>query len=80
MLSEQEAFDAKLESLLSEHLGQVVIFKDRQPIGFYESFKSAFDEALKLYGLEDVFLIAEIQEKKPTCASVSWMTGVMYTS
>lgn len=58
-LSERKLFDDNLSSWRIERLGQHVLIKGEQVIGFFNSLDEAFNEGCKLYGL-DTFFIEQI--------------------
>lgn len=74
---EQDAFDAALENLLRDHAGEVVIFKDERPVGFFASFDDAYREALARYGLDEVFFLSEVSRRSQDSSSLSWDLGVL---
>jgi len=75
---EQDAFDAMLPDLLRGHAGEFVIFKNREPVGFYPSYNDAYTAALDRFGHEAVFLISEVVERIPQPVSLSWNAGVLF--
>jgi hypothetical protein len=74
---EQDAFDAELPRLLPEHPGEFVIFKDKHPVAFFRSFDEAYGEALKRFGLDEIFLITQVAEPSPTSLSLTWDLAVL---
>lgn len=74
---EQDAFDAALRTLLREHEGEFVVFKDQRPVGFFESFQSAFESALRRFGLDAVFLVAPVSSAVQNYSSLSWDLAVL---
>jgi hypothetical protein len=74
---EQDAFDAALPDLLVEHRGQIVIFKDERPVGFYRSFEEAYAQAIRHFGLDTVFLISKVTVEKPSSSSITWDLAVL---
>jgi len=75
---EQAAFDRQLPELLLEHRGELVVFKDEVPQGFYKTYNDAYRAALDRFGLDDVFLISEVLERRPELVPISWTAGVMF--
>ncbi len=74
---EQAAFDARLDELLKTHPGKYVLFKNGEPIAFFDDYPSAYATALRQFGLDAVFLIAPIVKPNPQPVSISWEAGVM---
>ena len=56
---EKEAvfFNSKLEEWRQTHLGQFVVIKEDQVLGFYDSLEQAFSEGSKKFGLADFFVM-----------------------
>lgn len=75
---EQAAFDALLPSLLESHAGQYVLFKDGQPVEFFDGHEAAFNAGLERFGLDAVFLVAPIEPPAPRSVSLAWDAGVMF--
>jgi hypothetical protein len=44
------AFDAMRSELESEHLGEWVVFHDRELVGFYPSMERAAEDAVRRFG------------------------------
>ena len=44
------AFDAMRSELESEHLGEWVVFHDRELVGFYPSMERAAEDAVRSFG------------------------------
>jgi hypothetical protein len=76
--AEQIAFDAMLENLIVDHLGQFVVVKGGEPIGFYPTFADAHRAALERFGMKEDFLVSEVKKRGPETPSISWTTGVMF--
>ena len=53
---ENEIFNSSLEEWRKTHMGQFVLIKGEEVIGFYASLETAFAEGMKRYGLEDFFI------------------------
>lgn len=75
---EQAAFDSQLPELLQEHSLEFVVFRDRKPVGFFKTYDEAYNHALDTFGLDTVFLIAQVVEQDRMPASISWYAGVMF--
>lgn len=75
---EQEAFDRQLDSLLVDHAGKFVLFHDGGPVAFFDDETAAYEEALKKFGPDAVFLIARVERSEPGPISVAWDFGVMF--
>lgn len=74
---EQEAFDAALPDLLQSHGGEFVVFKDRHPAGFFQSFAEAYSTAIERFGLDASFLVSEVKPPDRSSSSLSWDLGVL---
>lgn len=53
---EREFFDKHIAEWRSTHLGEFVLIKDEQVVGFYSSLTQACDEGIKRFGLKDFFV------------------------
>jgi hypothetical protein len=68
------AFDAMRSALESEHLGEWVVFHDRQLAGFYPTMERAAEEAVRRFG-RGPYLIRQIGSPPVTLpASVMYPT------
>lgn len=76
---EQQAFDRALDGMLRNHAGEFVVFHDGSPVGFYADYDTAYEDALKRFGLDEVFLVSEVKKRDPEPISLSWQTGVMFS-
>lgn len=76
--TEQEAFNAQLDELMKEHAGQFVLFHQKAPVGYFETFDQAYRAGLERFGVGGVFLVSEIVKRGPETPSVSWLTGAMF--
>ena len=74
---EQSAFDARLDTLLQEHPGEFVVFKDQQPVWFFTSYDEAYSWAIDHFGLSDIFLVSEVKKRSDESVSISWQAGVL---
>ena len=56
---EKEAvfFNSKLEEWRQTHLGQFVVIKEDQVLGFSDSLEQAFSEGSKKFGLSNFFVM-----------------------
>lgn len=77
---EQAAFDATVESLLPEHEGQYVVFKQERPASFFGTFDEAYEWALRTYGLGATFLVSEVKPRKESAVSLSWDLGAIQSA
>lgn len=75
---EQAAFERALDELVEEHGGEFVVFKDCAPVAFFKDHRSAYEYGLDEYGLDEVFLVAEVLRRDPVPVSFSWQSGVMF--
>ncbi len=53
---EKQVFDAHVNKWMAEHLGQWVLIKDGEVVGFYPDLQEASSKGLELFGLQDFFL------------------------
>jgi hypothetical protein len=56
LTKENEVFNSSLEEWRKTHMGQFVLIKGQEVIGFYDSLSEAFSDGMKRYGLEDFFI------------------------
>ena len=75
---EQRDFDAVLPSLMAEHSGEYVLFYQGKVQHFFEDRTEAYRSGLESFGLDSVFLVAEVKKKEIETASLSWDLGVMF--
>jgi len=75
---EQDAFNRQLDSLLKTHEGKYVLFKNGEPVAFFDTHTAAYETALEKFGLDSTFLIAPIEEPNPQPVSIAWDAGVMF--
>jgi hypothetical protein len=75
---EQSAFDQQLESMLTEHADQFVVFQGGRAAGFFPTYNEAYAYALDTYGLDAVFLISQVIRRDTQPASLSWYAGAMF--
>ncbi len=59
---EKEVFDAHVGEWAADHMGEWVLIKGGDLIGFYRSLEQASREGLQRFGLEDFF----VQQIRPT--------------
>ncbi len=75
---EQREFDAALPALIAKHTGEYALFYQGKPWGFYETRSEAYRQGLESFGLDVVFLISEVKNRRAETASLSWDLGVMF--
>lgn len=75
---EQAAFNEQLEDLVKEHRGEFVVFKSRVPVGFYPDYEAAYNAALAQFGLDNPFLVSQVEHRRPESVSLAWDAGVMF--
>lgn len=75
---EQEEFDNHIDDLLRDHHNEFVLYKGGKPIAFFQTFEAAYDAGLDQFGIDAVFLVAQIIKTAPQPISVSWDAGVMF--
>lgn len=63
---EQEAFNKQLNNLMKKHRGKYALCKHGKPINYYDSFDEAYQAGLDRFGLDDHFLIAQVEKQYPT--------------
>jgi len=73
---EVEAFEEKLEDLLTEHEGKFALVKDGAVIGTFDNEGDAYTEGVKRFG-EDTFLVRQILSGKTLEALPALFSGVI---
>ena len=53
---EAEVYDAHVEEWRRTHLGEVVLIKDGEVLGFFRTLEQAFKEGTERFGLEPFFV------------------------
>jgi predicted acetyltransferase len=53
---ESKVFEAHVGEWRSAHMGEFVLIKGEEVIGFYESLDEAFDQGGQRYGMADFFI------------------------
>lgn len=53
---EFQAFQSHLEEWRHSHLGEFVLIKGEEIIGFFPSLEQAFNEGTRMFGLADFFI------------------------
>lgn len=53
---ERKTFEQHLPEWRSQHLGEYVLIKGREVVGFYDSLDTATREGFKRFGLADFFV------------------------
>lgn len=74
---EQAAFEAQLDSLLSTHANEYVLLEGGKPVAFFPDHSTAYAAALKRFGVDSTFLIAQVRKTMPQPVSLSWEAGVL---
>jgi hypothetical protein len=59
---EGAVFEARLEEWRKTHLGEHVLIKDADVVGFYPSLDAAFAEGTRRFGLEP-FFVKQVQPR-----------------
>lgn len=77
LAKEQAAFDELLPSILEEHRGQFVVVHHGEPIDFFKSYGDAYQAGLDRLGVDEIYLVSKVQEKKAEPASLSWELGLL---
>ena len=75
---ERAAFEAQLERLLEDHEGKAALFHDCELVALFESSAAAYEEGLRQFGADEVFLVALVVRPDPTPVSIAWSAGVMF--
>ena len=75
---ERGAFEKLLAELMKEHEGEFVVFHHGEPVEFFGDHSTAYEYALDRFGLDDVFLIAEVEPPSSVPISIAWSAGVMF--
>lgn len=70
LLTEQSIFEKHLTSWRNTNLGQYVLIKETEIIGFYPSLEKAFNMGLAKFGVEDFFVE---QIRPPQTINVSFL-------
>lgn len=76
--SEQQAFDERLDAMLTDHKGEFVVFHDGEPVGYFPTLEAAYEAALERFGLDEPFLLSRVERIPPTPVSYAWDAGVMF--
>ena len=77
LAEEQAAFDELLPFLLEEHRGQFVVVHDGKVVDFFESYRDAYQAGIVRLGVDEIYLVSKVQEKKAEPASLSWEFGLL---
>jgi hypothetical protein len=56
LTTERRTFEVRLQEWRQEHVGEFVLIKGDEVVGFYGSLADAFAEGMRRYGLEDFFI------------------------
>ena len=75
---EQAAFNAVLATMMETHAGEFVVFHQGEAAGYFETYDQAYADALDRFGLDDVYLVSEVVQRRPEAASISWDLGVLF--
>lgn len=75
---EQRAFDAQLDTLLEEHNGEFVLFRNEKPVQFFKTYEEAYRAGLNLFGVDQAFFVSEVKRREPQTTSLAWEAGVMF--
>lgn len=75
---EKAAFEHHLDALRQDHEGEWAVVRGGEVIGFFPSHEKAYEAGLDRFGLDAVFLIAQVKTEIPTPVSVSWSAGVLF--
>lgn len=59
---ERKVFESNIEAWREKHMGEFVLIKNDETVGFYASLADASKKGFELFGLED-FFIKQIQPK-----------------
>ena len=76
---EQRAFDRMLASMLRDHAGEFVVIHEGRVVDFYSTYSEAYEDALRRFGLDRVFLVSEVKKREPEPVSISWQAGAMFS-
>jgi hypothetical protein len=74
---EQGAFDAQLDSMMQDHEGEFVLFRDERPVAYFATYNEAYQAGLNQFGLDDVYIVSEVKRRDKYATSISWAAGVM---
>jgi hypothetical protein len=75
---EQDAFDSQLAEMMKEHAGKFVVFHGEHPVEFFDTFGQAYRAGIKMFGVDETFLISEVRERQPEPANAAWESGAMF--
>ncbi len=74
---EQAYLRQRLAELMTEHAGEWVVVKDEHVVGFYKDMETAFGDAIRQFGLDNPFLLQQVQPEQ-TGEVPALATGLMY--
>ena len=60
---EEKAFDLQLESMMRDHDGEFVLFRDEKPVAFFPTYNEAYQAGLDQFGLDDVYIVSEVKRR-----------------
>ena len=56
LATERKNFEKHIEEWRTTHVGQYVLIKGNEVIGFFDSLEKAFDQGSQQYGMSDFFI------------------------
>jgi hypothetical protein len=75
--NEQKAFDAQLESMMTDHDGEFVLFRERKPVSFFATYMEAYQAGLDLFGFDEVYIVSAVKRRDVHATSITWAAGAM---
>ena len=79
LTQEQRAFDHMLDTMLKDHAGEFVVIHNGSVVDYYQTYSAAYEDALKRFGLDQIFLVSEVKKREPEPVSISWQAGAMFS-
>jgi hypothetical protein len=75
---EHAEFLRQLPEMCKQHEGDFALLRDGKLVGYFKRHEAAYEEAIRLFGIDSVFFIAQVREQVPVGTSLSWTAGVMF--
>ena len=78
VLQETRRFREVLPGLLATHRGEWVVFKDGEVQAFHADEATAYQDAVKRFGVQGGYVIAPVVESSPTPVTAAVLFGLSY--
>lgn len=65
LATELQLYAARKPEWLKQHSGSYVVAKDDLVLGFYSTFKEAYIEGVRKWGIKTDFLVKQVVEHEP---------------